>query len=378
MKKDEKTVITFSFASFLNDLGSDMVSPIWPLFVVYFLKANMAVLGFIDGLGDSIVSISQAISGYLSDKFRKRKVFIWSGYFLASLSRVGYSLSTNWQHLIPFKIMDRLGKMRDPPRDAIIADVTRKKVRGKSFGLLTAMDNLGAVCGILSCVFLFGILGYRKLFFLASVPSLISVILILIVIKEKRVRKRIYKGISMKDISFNFKLFLLSSIIFSLGFFSYSFLLIYAKEFGFQEYFIPFLYLTFTLVASITSLPFGKLSDKLKRKPILIFSGILFAIVCLGFIYFKSFYSIIALFILYGLHLGARVPVQVTFVSELSKPKYRASSLGIFQMTTGLCKLPASMIAGLLWINFGMSAPFLFSLGLTLISILLLLFVKEK
>ena len=122
-KETRKTVRTFAFASFLNDLGSDMIYPVWPLFVTSVLGANMAVLGFIDGLGEAIVSISQAASGYVSDRLRRRKIFIWTGYLFGSLSRIGYALTTLWQHLIPFKIMDRAGKIRGAPRDAIIADM---------------------------------------------------------------------------------------------------------------------------------------------------------------------------------------------------------------------------------------------------------------
>jgi len=80
--KTKRFMAVFSSASFLNDFGSDMIYPIWPLFVTSFLGANVAVLGLIDGLGDAIVSISQAGSGYLSDRLRKRKVFIWTGYLL--------------------------------------------------------------------------------------------------------------------------------------------------------------------------------------------------------------------------------------------------------------------------------------------------------
>ena len=109
--KTKKTIRTFASASFLNDLGSDIIYPIWPLFVTSVLHANMEVLGFIDGLGDAIVSISQAASGYLSDKIRKRKIFIWTGYFFGSISRIGYAISATWQHLIPFRILDREGKI---------------------------------------------------------------------------------------------------------------------------------------------------------------------------------------------------------------------------------------------------------------------------
>lgn len=379
MEKQEsrKIVRTFSMASFLNDFGSDMIYPIWPLFVTTILGANMAVLGLIDGLGEAIVSLSQAGSGYLSDRLRKRKVFIWTGYLFGATSRIGYALSTLWQHLIPFRILDRSGKIRGSPRDAIVADVSTKENRGRNFGLLRAMDNLGAVSGILTCILLFGYLGYKNLFFLASVPSLISVALVLVFIKERKT-ERIYKGLSLKDLTPNFKLFLLLSALFALGSFSYSFLLVYAKEFGFEESATIFLYLEFTAVASIMSFPFGKLADKLKRKTVLILSYVLFGLMCFGFIYVKTYLGIIMLFAAYGLHKAAIDPVQRTLVSELSPAEYRASTLGAFQMVTGLCALPASLLAGLLWVNFEKFAPFYFSLSLTALATILMLFVKES
>ncbi len=336
----------------------------------------MAVLGFIDGLGDAIVSISQAVSGYLSDRVRKRKIFIWTGYLFGSMSRIGYALSTAWQHLIPFRILDRSGKIRGAPRDAIVADVSTKENRGRNFGLLRAMDNLGGVCGIITTILLFTYLSYKDLFLLASIPSLIGVLLILIFIRDRETDK-LYRGLSLKDITFNFKLFLFLSALFALGSFSYSFLLVYAKEFGFEEPFIPVLYLVFTGVASLFSLPFGKLADRLTRKFVLVLSYLFWGLVCLGFVYIESYVSLVFLFVLYGLHRAALEPVQRTFVSELSPPKYRASMLGAFQMIVGLCALPASVIAGFLWISFGKFTPFYVSLVLTSLTIVLMLFVKE-
>jgi len=378
-KETRKTVRTFAFASFLNDLGSDMIYPVWPLFVTSVLGANMAVLGFIDGLGEAIVSISQAASGYVSDRLRRRKIFIWTGYLFGSLSRIGYALTTLWQHLIPFKIMDRAGKIRGAPRDAIIADISTEENRGKNFGLLRAMDNLGAVCGIIVCILFFGLLGYRNLFLLAAIPSLIAALLIFSFIRERKtVDIKIYKGLSLKDLDKNFRLFLLLSSFFALGSFSYSFLLIYAKEFGFEITFVPVLYLIFTAIAALFSLPFGKLSDKIGRKPVLMLSYIFWGLVCMCFIFIQSYLAIILTFVLYGLHKGALEPVQRTFVSELAPTAYRASGLGGFQMITGLCALPASLIAGILWDKISIFMPFYFSLGLTFLSIIMLTFVRGK
>jgi MFS family permease len=184
-KEAKKTVRIFAIASFLNDLGSDMIYPIWPLFVTNVLKANMASLGLIDGLGEAVVSLSQAVSGYISDRIKRRKVFIWTGYLFGASSRIGYALSSVWQHLIPFRVLDRTGKMRGAPRDAMIADVSTIKNRGRNFGFLRTMDNFGAVVGILICIFLIRLINYRAIFLLAALPSVVGALLISLLIKEK-------------------------------------------------------------------------------------------------------------------------------------------------------------------------------------------------
>jgi len=379
MKNSEsgKTVRTFALASFLNDMGSDMIYPVWPLFVTS-LGANMAVLGFLDGLGDSLVAISQAVSGYLSDKLRKRKVFIWLGYLFGALSRVGYALSPTWHMLVPFRVLDRSGKIRNPPRDAIIADVSRFENRGGHFGIIRAMDNLGAVCGILVTIALIEQLGYRNIFLIAAIPSVLAVILILAMVRERRDTATLYKGLQLADLTPNFRLFLFLNSVFSLGAFSYSFLLIFAGKFGFRTMTIPVLYLTFTVFAFLSSFPFGKLSDRYGRKPIMMVSFLLWGLVCLDLVMFQSTAAIWLAFILFGLHRGAIDTVQKAFVSELVPEAYRASGLGGFQMVIGLVALPSSVIAGLLWDNIGVLAPFYFSLLLAAAALVMLFFVKEN
>jgi len=374
----KNTIKTFALASFLNDMGSDIIYPIWPLFVTSVLGANMAVLGFIDGLGEAVVSIAKAVSGYLSDKMHKRKIFIWSGYIMGALSRVGYALSTVWPHLIPFRILDRAGKIRSAPRDAILADISTNANRGKIFGIIRAADHFGAVFGILICIFFFKILGYRLLFLLASIPSLIASVLIIRNIKEDKPSSTIYKGLSFRDLSPNFIFFLILSAIFAIGSFSYSFLLIYARDFGFQIVFIPVLYLVYTGTASLSAIPFGKLADKIGRKAVMLISFILWASVSLIIILTHNMIAVGLIFVLFGMHKGAIEPVQKAFVSELAPLKYRASCLGAYQMIIGLSAFPASFIAGLLWDKINMFAPFYLSIGLTLTASILLFFVREK
>ena len=378
-RESKKTVRTFAAASFLNDLGSDMIYPVWPMFVTGVLGADMGVLGFLDGLGDAIVSLSQAGSGYVSDRIRRRKVFVWLGYSFAALSRVGYAVSSAWQPVIPFRILDRAGKMRGAPRDAMIADASGPGNRGSNFGLLRAMDNLGAVCGILLCLLLLRFLSLRTIFLIAAVPSVAGAILILARIRESPSgNTKVYKGISFSDLDRNYWLFLVLSSIFALGSFSYSFLLIFAREAGFAMGTLPVLYLVFTAVASLVSLPFGRLADRSGRKPVLMLSFLLWGLVCLCLVLSRGAVAVVTAFVLYGLHKGALDPVQKTLVSELAPEAYRASSLGGFQLAVGLCALPSSLLAGVLWETVGVPAPFYLAMGLTVLATGLLQFVRER
>ncbi len=203
-------------------------------------------------------------------------------------------------------------------------------------------------------------------------------LLIIFAIKEApQSERKIFKGLSLAHLTPAFKLFLSLSAIFSLGSFSYSFLLLYVKELGFPIVSMPLFYLLFTAVAAVAALPFGKLSDRWGRKNIALIGFGFWGLASLTLLLGVPWAAFVAL-ALYGLHKGALEPVQRTFVAELAPTEYRASALGGFQMVMGLLAFPSSFLAGVLWEKVSPAAPFALSLVLTLIAMVLLLFVRER
>jgi MFS family permease len=157
MSKDEAVLKTkdstqsniplLGLVSLLNDISSEIIQPILPLFIIYLGGGGLAI-GLIGGLSDGIPSILKIFSGYWADRLGRRKPFVMVGYGLSALSKLFFPLSTIWQHVIILKIFERSGKgIRSAHRDAIIADSAKLEDRGRDFGIIRAMDSTGAVIG---------------------------------------------------------------------------------------------------------------------------------------------------------------------------------------------------------------------------------------
>lgn len=368
-------------ASLLNDAGSDMIAPIWPTFLTTQLGISPGQVQMIDGLALMITSLSKLGAGYASDRTGKRKTFIVLGYALSSIARLGFILATlgyQFIQILLWKSMDRLGKMRGPPRDAIVAGYAAENRRGSAFGVLRALDTSGAVLGSIITLFLFAHLGYTGIILLGVVPGIGSVLVVSVLIKEKR-GKDVFKGVSFRGLDRNLKVFLVASVLFALATFSYSLLILYSVTFGYTVIQQTLLYLLFTVIYAATAYPFGRVSDRVGRKPVLV-AAFLFLILTAAWGYFFTIdmLTIIPLFAFYGLMNGALDPVQTSLIADLVEEKRRASIIGAFQMAIGVSAFPAGLIIGYLWDHFNPQAAFLYSIVLTAIALFLLLLIRTK
>jgi len=380
LKRISATVLLLGIVSFLNDLSSEMIMPILPMFITA-LGGTGLVIGLIGGLRDSISSILKVFCGYWSDKTGKRKVFVFSGYLTSALFKLALAFSKIWQHILIFSGLERVGKgLRTAPRDAIISD-SMPKERGKGFGIHRALDTSGAILGSLVVFILFWFLGFnfKSVILIAAVFSLFSLIPLYFVKKKKKEPQDISLKIGLKNLPRSLKLFILVSSIFALANFSYMFFILRAQEFftGKLAIGVPILlYILFNIFYAVFAIPFGALSDKIGRKKVITFGYLLFSLTCLGFAFFNSLAAFIVLFALYGIVYAIVDGNQRAFVSDLSTEKLRATALGTFHTATGLVALPASLIAGFLW-QITPTITFIYGSILSMASVLLFLIFKN-
>ena len=66
-------------ASLLTDLSSKMLYAIVPLYLTEVLGAPISIVGLIEGIAGSTESTLKAVSGWLSDRSRRRRPFALAG-----------------------------------------------------------------------------------------------------------------------------------------------------------------------------------------------------------------------------------------------------------------------------------------------------------
>ena len=376
-----RNILILGLVSLFTDLSSQMVFPLIPLFLTTVLGAGACAVGIVEGAAETTASLLKVISGYWSDKIKKRKPFIFFGYSLSSITKPLFAFANVWPSVLFVRVIERIGKgLRTAPRDALVAESCDESVRGKAYGLHRAMDGIGSVLGATIALLLLPILGYRNIFLFAFIPGIIAVFVILF-IKEKRApvkreTKEISIRLSFKELPLNLRLFIIISSIFALGHFGYAFLLLRAKNIGLSDNMAILLYVLFYIVYTICTIPSGMLSDKIGRKPVLITGYLVFAITSLGLIFTSSIYSILIFFIVYGVFYAMIDGVQRALVIDLAPENLKATALGTFHTAIGLVALPGGYIAGLLWDKIGPGATFTYGFTLAIISIALFMFVK--
>ncbi|KKT30860.1 MAG: MFS transporter [Microgenomates group bacterium GW2011_GWC1_44_10] len=376
-------VVILGIVSFLNDVASEMVYPVVPIFLMSVLGAPALIVGFIEGLADSVSKILMAFSGILSDRSQKRKPYVVWGYSFATFSHLIMATAGSWPVVMLGRIINRTGKgIRTSARDALITESSDKVSRGRNFGFHRTLDSLGAVVGPLLSIIVLKMLNgnYRNLFLIAFFPALLGVLLFTFFIKEKEKQPLGIKGLRFEWSKANdsFKIFLLISFIFTLGNSSDVFMILRAQNLGLSIGLTIFTYVLFNSIYALLSLPAGIIADKIGARKILFIGFLLFALVYFSFGYIDSPFWIWILFPIYGIYMALTDGVGKAYISKLIPHEISASAFGIYQTLMGVGTFFASTLAGALWTFAGVRSTFYFGGVMALVAAFLFLILTKR
>lgn len=385
-------VYVLGLVSFFNDIASEMIYPIVPIFLTQVLRAPVFVVGLIESVAEATASFGKFIFGYLSDRFKKRKPFVVLGYGLSASAKLLMGLSFNWLLVLFSRFIDRLGKgVRTGSRDALLLQSATKKNKGLIFGLHRAFDSAGAFLGPILALILMSFFSsnLRVIFFLAFIPAFFGVILLSILVKEKKQSTDNFEKNDKK--SFNLRLaltkviknknlfiFFLSSFIFNLGNSSDAFLILRAKDLGLATTSAVAVYVLYNFFQTIFSTPLGSLSDRVGGRKVYLFGLLVFSLVYFLFGFINQPVFLWLIFPLYGLYIASTDGVSKAILSEYIRKEEAGSVFGFYQMITTLAIFFSSIIAGILWSKINPSAVFYYGSLTSVLAFVLLFFNSFK
>ncbi len=372
-KEVRRNVLLLGFVSFFNDLGSDMVLPLLPFFLVS-LNATPAQVGFIEGLALAALYIATLPAGVLSDRLARRLPVVVAGYGLAALARAGYVAASQWGHVLAARLTDRACKgLRGPPRDALVAESAARARWGRAFGLQRALDSAGAVGGsALALLFLAAGVGYRTVFLVALAPSIFSVLLLFGVRETgsgSPKRERLRRG----PVAPELKAFMAVALLYAAGSLGAVLLLLRASELGASPAAGAGLYILFNVAGASLAYPAGRFSDRVGRRRALLLCLLVQAAAMGSFaLALPGVASLVPLFLLAGFAYEFFQTASRAYVADLAPPEQRATLLGGYQTALGVGTLAGGPLAGALWSARGAPAAFGLAAGLVLLSALVL------
>jgi len=387
MKLLTRTVWLLGFISLFNDVASEMLYPVIPLYL-QSIHFSVMFIGVLEGIAEATAGLTKGYFGKLSDNTGRRLPFVRLGYSLSAISKPMMAMFTFPLWIFTARSLDRLGKgVRTGARDALLSGQATPESKGRVFGFHRGMDTLGAVLGpSLALLYLLCFPGnYKALFYVAFIPGVVSIGCTFF-IKEQRTTQSVHPP---KTRFFDFIRYWLHSpaqyrrlvtglLLFALINSSDMFLILKIKSSGFSDQAAIGVYIFYNLVYALLSYPLGGLGDRLGFKKVLIGGLLLFALVYAGMGMTNDIYIVFALFLIYGAYAAATDGISKAWISNITDAKDTATAIGTFNGFQSICSLLASSLAGVIWYSAGPANLFNLTAAATVaVSIYLMVMVKN-
>ncbi|MHA3771439.1 MFS transporter [Verrucomicrobiota bacterium sgz303538] len=361
-----RSIWALGLVSMLMDTSSELVHSLLPIYLVTVLGASVATLGVIEGIAQATAAITKVFSGAISDRLRRRKFLVVTGYGLAATTKLIFPLATTIGWVLSARFIDRIGKgIRDAPRDALVADLVPTELRGAAYGLRQALDSVGAFLGPLCAVAFMAFLAneIRAVLWVAVAPAFLAVFLLIFAVHEPEnaSQARGQNLLSFADVrrlTYRYWLVVALGAVFTLARFSEAFLILRAQGVGLAAGYVPLIMIVMNVVYAGFAYPAGVAGDRFSPRMLLVYG---LAVLIAADVALALAASPAVAFIgagLWGLHMALTQGLLSKLIANTAPAELRGTAFGIYNLVSGGALLLASIIAGALWSAFGASATF--------------------
>jgi len=389
-----KNIFGVGLTSFFSDTSHEMTTVVLPSFLVNLVGNALApqFLGIITGLADGASSFIKIFSGWISDEIKNRKRLMVAGYAATGIFAGLTGFATNWIGALLFRTFAWMGRgLREPPRDALIADSVSPAVYGRAFGFHRAMDTLGAIAGPLFVFFALAHLGVKNIFLISFIPGILAVFAVVLLTKDKKKEEGSQQSVGFwKDIASlpkEFRFFLAVMFVFGIANFNRTLILLRT-----QDILTPvsglivagslsvLLYALRNVFQAIADYVVGHLSDIFGRKVLLaIFGFLVFGIMSLGLAFpIPALWFFVLIFALSGISAATYTALEKAYAADLLPAHLRGTGYGVLQTVDGVGDFISSFTVGFLWSSISPASGFIYATVLSGASAIMLFTLRNR
>jgi len=182
---DFEVILAVSLAHFANDAPVILLPAVLPIVIVEF-NLSYAASGAVIAVSALSMTALQAVTGYVADRVN-RITFLFAGLATVGVGTILVSLSSDYVQLLAFQCLVGVGaSVYHPIGYSLVSDMVESRKRGKALGLGSAAGDMAVPIAFASSGFLAFVLGWRNIFRLWGLITVIIAVIVPLMIAEPR------------------------------------------------------------------------------------------------------------------------------------------------------------------------------------------------
>lgn len=383
------TLIAVVTRSFISGVEQSMIGVVFQPFVLS-LGASMSQLGLLNslgGFGGLVSTLAYPWGGWIADQ-RGRKIVLL-GASLCAMGAFGMYTVAGWMAallmLLPAIVLLGISQVYQPVNSALVGEAVSASKRGSAFSLIMVVTTVPGIFVPILAGAVADRYGFTVIFPAAILFELVAFVVIWRFLRDRPATHKQDTGarsmivflkrawVPPRELRWFFIAIALDMFAWGMGFGLLYGLL--RKEYDFSTTQLGIMSAVSSVTWAITSLPIGRLIDRVGPKPVLILSEALAPPLMLVWMTQTRFEIFAASMIVFALTAATWVPARSVYVTQTVAPARRAEIFGRLSAFGGLLAFPSSYIGGWLYDNFGFYAPFVGNLFFALATLGVLIFL---
>lgn len=371
----KRDYLLVSLASFLNSVGSNLQSSVWP-FYLQLSNVSEATYGLFSTISSLAGIVTRSVGAQLS--IRGESLTLAVGTLASTCAMLVYALAPGPATILLGMILASVSMaLVMMGRTLLVRSATSPERRATSYGVVGTLSNVGMVAATNLGVVIFAALGYSQLFIVgAGISSLALLTSLTLPRKKAKAAEGSLLPLSMlRKASPALRRFYLATALdsFSWSIASPFFTITPAIIFSATKEQIALMHTLIWGTAIATNIMVASISDRIgSRRGMMVFSEGLGAACFALYVLAQSIYPLYLCAILFGLVIVTWSPITSAYITEIAGQGEIHEAVGTWMTVTAVARIPGPFIGGFLAEAWYPRAPYLVALPLVAVLALII------